>query len=98
GTIAITASELVLDGEIRSRGEKKQAAGYTDSSGAGGSVLITAATMSGVGLIDASGGDYQSSSGWNAGTGGGGRVALYLQRLTGFDPATQARVRGGAFL
>ena len=86
--MALTTGDLVLNGEIRARGEKKQATGYTDSSGAGGSVLIAATTMSGTGLIDPSGGDYQSIN-YMASSGGGGRVALYVDTITGFDPATQ---------
>ncbi|HEX6904370.1 MAG TPA: carboxypeptidase regulatory-like domain-containing protein [Thermoanaerobaculia bacterium] len=96
GTILLNVSELVLDGAILARGQKQQANGYTDSSGAGGSILITAGTLSGAGLIDASGGDY----GYNywGGSGGGGRVALYADTLSGFDPAAQIRARGGVLL
>jgi hypothetical protein len=97
GGVSLTAGDVVLNGEIRSRGEKKQATGYTDSSGAGGSVLITAATMSGTGLIDASGGDYQAVN-YMASSGGGGRVALYVGTITGFDPVAQVKVWGGAVL
>ncbi len=95
GVVVLDVGELVLNGEIRSQGEKRQVDGSSDSSGAGGSVLITADTMSGTGLIDASGADYRAWNAWG-GSGGGGRVALYVDAFTGFDPAAQVRVRGGA--
>jgi hypothetical protein len=89
--------ELVLDGEIRAQGEKRQDNGSSDSSGAGGSVLITADLLSGTGLIDASGVDYRYYNYWG-GSGGGGRVALYVDAFSGFDPAAQVKVRGGALI
>ncbi|MBW8875524.1 MAG: hypothetical protein JF614_11225, partial [Acidobacteria bacterium] len=97
GVVNLNVGELVVDGQIRALGERKQTTGHGESGGAGGTVLITAHTVSGAGLIDASGGDYQAVS-YYGGSGGGGRVALYVDTFTGFDPATQARARGGATL
>ncbi|HEY0408639.1 MAG TPA: hypothetical protein VGE42_00065, partial [Candidatus Dormibacteraeota bacterium] len=93
GTMQLSLGELVLNGELRAKGQRKQTTGNGDSGGAGGSVLITASTMSGGGLIDASGGDYQASSAYGA-SGGGGRVALYVGTLSGFDPTTQVKAWG----
>ncbi|MBZ0089136.1 MAG: hypothetical protein K8H90_02030, partial [Thermoanaerobaculia bacterium] len=46
-------------------------------------------------MIDASGGEVEACSRW-VGSGGGGRIALYVDDLTTFDPSTQARSWGGA--
>ncbi|HEV7509643.1 MAG TPA: Ig-like domain-containing protein [Thermoanaerobaculia bacterium] len=97
GTMLLNLGELVLDGEIRAKGQRRQTNGNGESSGGGGSVLITAGTVSGAGMIDASGGDYQASGVYGA-SGGGGRVGLYVTTFSGFDPATQVKVRGGATL
>ena len=95
GVLRLTADELVLDGTIEARGEKR---GYDylhrGGAGAGGSILVQAGTIRGSGLIDASGGDNHSYEWW-AGSGGGGRVALYSDVFDGFDPETQARAWGG---
>ena len=61
-------------------------------------MLITADTLSGAGTIDVSGGDYKASNTVDpnkAGSGGGGRVALYAGAFSGFDPSTQVKARGG---
>jgi hypothetical protein len=90
GVVDLQVGELVLDGEIRSRGESRTDAG---AGGAGGSVLVHAGLLHGAGLIDASGGDHRST--WYDGAGGGGRVALYVGDATGFDPLAQVRAWGG---
>ncbi len=94
GVIHIDAGSVMLDGEIRARGEDphREYAG----AGAGGTVTVTAASLSGGGRIDASGGDYvRTGSPWSP-PGGGGRVALYVDDLSGFDEATQVLARGGS--
>ena len=93
GVIDLTAGTLVLNGEIRSKGEPRPNRD-SDTPGAGGSVLVHAGTFSGSGLIDVSGGDYTSYY-YGSGSGGGGRVALYAGTLSGFDPVTQVKARGG---
>jgi hypothetical protein len=97
GVVSLNAGQLVLNGQIRAKGEMKRTPGLTDAGGAGGTVLIVAGTLSGTGSIDASGGDYQASS-QHAGSGGGGRVALYVGTLSGFDPAAQVKAWGGTVL
>ena len=74
---------------------------YT-SSGAGGSIWITAQTLAGAGLISARGAD--GSVGVYNGRGGGGRIALYLAtnsftgvvRADGGQGNEQSADRGGA--
>jgi hypothetical protein len=95
GAIDLTAGEVVIDGSIEARGALR---GYVypnrGGAGAGGSILIDTPLLRGAGLIDASGGDNQACDWWS-GAGGGGRVALYADVLTGFDPTTQVRAWGG---
>ncbi len=97
GVVSLNVGQLVLNGQIRAKGEMKRNPGYTDASGAGGTVLVAAGTLSGTGMVDASGGDYQTTN-QRAGSGGGGRVALYVDTLSGFDPATQVKAWGGTVL
>ncbi len=94
GVVEITANDVVVDGEIKARGEDPK---YYAGAGAGGSVVIDAATLTGSGAIDASGGDYYKAAlgGWGP-PGGGGRVALYVDDLAAFDAATQVSVQGGS--
>jgi hypothetical protein len=94
GVIELAVGDLILDGEILARGlgDASNRAG-----GAGGSVLITATTLSGTGLIDVSGGStLPCCTSHRTGSGGGGRVALYADELQGFDPVLQVRAHGGA--
>jgi hypothetical protein len=97
GILAINAQEILVHGEIRAKGEDRLD-GLSGGGGAGGSVLVTADLLSGSGSIDASGGSTKGGNFNPGGVGGGGRVALYVDALSGFDPATQARARGGARL
>ncbi|MEM9597922.1 MAG: carboxypeptidase regulatory-like domain-containing protein, partial [Acidobacteriota bacterium] len=85
GVIHIEAGELVLDGELRARGDD----GAGDFGGAGGTVHVVAARLTGTGTIDARGADAHESGG------GGGRVALWVDLLDGFDPKAQVAARGG---
>ena len=92
GVIDLEVGSLVLDGEIRARGQNGLS-GYANGSaaGAGGTVLIVAGSLDGLGVIDVGGGQ----SCWGAG--GGGRIAIWLAGPTTFDPASQARARGGSY-
>jgi hypothetical protein len=95
GVVSVTAGELALDGEIRAYGRNSDDTG--NPSGAGGTVVLDVGTLSGDGLILANGGRGRScTSSRNVGSGGGGRVAIGAGLLSGFDPATQIRVYGGA--
>jgi protocatechuate 3,4-dioxygenase beta subunit len=95
GVVRIEAGSVQLDGEIRVRGVDTCGA---EGGGAGGAVFIAAAgALSGAGLIDASGGAVQVNMNCSAGNaGGGGRVALQVGSFSGFDPAVQVKVQGGA--
>jgi hypothetical protein len=92
GAVDVIAGTLQLDGQIVSRGEART--GDSGASGAGGSVLVQAATLAGAGLIDVSGGIGDGSN-TGGGPGGGGRVALYVTTLQGFDPTAQVIAPGG---
>ena len=92
GAINLTVGTLNLYGQILAKGEPWNLPGsLARSGGAGGAVLVHAGTLAGSGSIDASGGAAES-----AGSGGGGRVALYVTAFSGFDPTAQAVARGGA--
>ena len=92
GILELEAGDLVVDGEILARGGSCQG-----GSGAGGSIHIGATTISGSGLIDASGGDHFPSLCGSSfyGGGGGGRIAIDADVLDGFDVANQVRAAGG---
>ncbi|MEM7480682.1 MAG: carboxypeptidase regulatory-like domain-containing protein [Acidobacteriota bacterium] len=92
GVIEVAASSLVLDGTLRARGS--ETAGQ--SGGAGGTVLLRVGSLSGGGLVDASGGDSPGCTAVGSmGGGGGGRIAVQADDLSGFDPVTQTRAWGG---
>ncbi|HEX4495559.1 MAG TPA: carboxypeptidase regulatory-like domain-containing protein, partial [Thermoanaerobaculia bacterium] len=94
GVVQLEAGTLDLEGDLRARGADDDDAGT--ASGAGGSVRITAATVTGAGHIDASGGFARSCSSHNdVGSGGGGRVSLAVGAFSGFDPAVQVLAQGG---
>ncbi|MEM8962621.1 MAG: Ig-like domain-containing protein, partial [Acidobacteriota bacterium] len=100
GVLRIDAASIVLDGTLSARGESRdqKAVGAHNraSGGAGGSVDIRATSFDGVGVIDVRGGDYQANHNTDhAGAGGGGRVALDVVGLGGFDVAEQVRIAGG---
>lgn len=102
GTVRmVIAGELVNDGEIQANGPT---ASY--HTGAGGSVWVTAGSISGTGAITANGGDTTNGS-WPTG-GGGGRVAVWLtdpdadfsrcdvSRITAFGGALNKVIRSAA--
>ncbi len=94
GVVVIEAGQLDLEGEIKARGVDRWATSGAGAAGAGGTVRINAATMTGAGLIDASGGYFDEYYG-SSGSGGGGRVALNVGSFGGFDPAAQVVLSGG---
>ena len=95
GVLNVVATDLVVDGTLRSSAWIEGGVGHGGAAGAGGTIFISAATLGGTGLIDASGGDLRACSVWS-GAGGGGRVAVYVDDLTTFDPGTQLRAWGGS--
>ena len=77
-----------LAGDITARG-----IGGTGGGGAGGALRLVFGTVSGDGLIDASGGHGSSRN--VAGGGGGGRISLSYHQLDGFAPETSMVAQGG---
>jgi hypothetical protein len=96
GVIQVAAGSVALGGQILAKGDSHSADGY--SAGAGGTISIATAELSGAGLVDASGGTQTATGSTcvaESGGGGGGRVAILAGALAGFDPATQARAWAG---
>ncbi|MBZ0114334.1 MAG: Ig-like domain-containing protein, partial [Thermoanaerobaculia bacterium] len=93
GVVVLQAEEVVLNGEIHSRG-----ATYGPG-GAGGTIVVRASTLQGSGLIDVSGG-YGFRSLYTDvlhGSGGGGRVTIHAD-LIDFDPVSQVKAHGGPLM
>ena len=93
--VQLVIHELVLDGQINANGKNSDDTG--NPCGAGGTVLIDADLMSGSGSIWTFGRRPRScSSSRNVGAEAGGRVAIYADVLTGFDPVGQVLANGQA--
>jgi len=76
GVVILTAGgALTVDGTIAANGESGTTPGDGGAGAAGGSVNLTAPTLSGSGTITAHGGDGDGNAG---GGGGGGRIAIRL--------------------
>ena len=75
GVLTVDGS-ISADGALGERGSAVWGGRWSGGGGAGGSVLLDVAELSGSGLISADGGD----AGWagSGGGGGGGRIALYF--------------------
>jgi hypothetical protein len=91
GVVEIEAGELVLEGELRARGQEINFAG-----GGGGSVWVKAGVLSGGGVIDASATPVVVNAG-DGTAGGGGRVGLHVGQMVGFDAVSQVRAWGGNY-
>jgi hypothetical protein len=85
GIVRIKAAEMVLDGEILAGGSI-----FSTTGGSGGSIKVEAGTLRGAGRIAADGSGSPSYS-----AGGGGRIAVYYDDMSGF---TKSRITafGGA--
>ena len=79
GLLRINAGELVLNGQILSNGDLVDRTDSNDG-GSGGAIAIHVGSLSGSGGIEAKG----SRARWEAGTGGGGRIAIYYDHREGF--------------
>ncbi|HYR27855.1 MAG TPA: hypothetical protein VEU30_05285, partial [Thermoanaerobaculia bacterium] len=88
GVVRIKAGNAVINGKIYSYGAWDWTS-RTGGAGAGGSIRIDAATISGSGEIRADGAYSEGLGG-----GGGGRVALYYDNLT--VPLANITARGGS--
>lgn len=87
GAIRLSASQLILDGNISANGRDGQNGG----GGAGGSIWITALTFSGNGGLTADGGPGNSVSGG----GGGGRIAIFVTNTNQFTGSITTGGAGG---
>ena len=86
GLVRITAGTAVIDGGILANGENGwHVTNYGHGgAGSGGGIRLDVGVLSGGGWIRADGGHVVSGSG---GPGGGGRVAIYYEDMSGFDAA-----------
>jgi hypothetical protein len=87
GVLQVNTGALIVDGEILADGGGSAYRG----AGSGGSIWITAVTLTGSGTIHANGGSGQSST---SSGGGGGRIAIYYQDAPDFD-LTRVTAYGG---
>ncbi|MEO1370827.1 MAG: hypothetical protein AAFX50_26900, partial [Acidobacteriota bacterium] len=92
GVVELIADEVVLDGDLLAAGGARARA----ACGGGGTVIVEANRLSGAGQIDVSGGNstWHGGPGY-MGKGGGGRAALWVGDLTGFDVDTQVDATAG---
>jgi hypothetical protein len=88
GVVKITATSATINGSILANGGKGDYA--ADPAGSGGSIRLDVGTLSGAGVIAASGGNGYVQGG----SGGGGRVAVYYTDMSGFSLAN-VRAHGG---
>lgn len=96
GVVVLEVGALVLDGEIRARGQGQD--NTYKAAGAGGAVVVRAGEVRGVGRVDVLGGDYTNRGSGSRGVGGGGRVAWYVDRFVDFDPWERSVAWGGAYI
>ena len=95
GVATFEAQHVVLDGQILALGASINSTSPAGS-GAGGTVVLRAASLRGTGSIDVSGAQTQFTPCCGpSGAGGGGRVALLVDDVSGFDAAAQVSARGG---
>ena len=90
GWINIQAQTLQVNGVISADSQTNQ---YYNGGGSGGSVQLMVGSMKGNGVIRANGGSVNGGSynDTSSGAGGGGRVAVYYDDLTGFSGMIQAK-------
>ncbi len=95
GLVRIVAESMQLDGSIAANGG---IGALHASGGSGGGIRIDAGTLTGTGTISADGGRGGTSIGGAIvfPGGGGGRVAVYYQDLSGFDISNISSVGGSS--
>ena len=88
GIISLTVSgPLIINGELRVNGQD----GHQGSSGgSGGSILISANSLEGNGLLFANGGAGTDYAAFTGGSGGGGRIAVHYN-VSSFTGTTAAK-------
>ncbi|HYG24635.1 MAG TPA: Ig-like domain-containing protein [Verrucomicrobiae bacterium] len=87
GLIRVTASTVVVDGQIVASGGH---GGFLGGGGSGGAIRISADALSGGGRVLANGGNGDG----NSGSGGGGRIAIVAQNLSGFAVTNVQAIAG----
>lgn len=75
GLVQIEATTFSLNGQLLANG-----VGGSDGAGSGGGISISVANLTGSGRIDASGGNVSGRNG-----GGGGRIAVLFEDMSGFS-------------
>ena len=81
-----------MDGELTADGnDGRTQSVYGSGGGSGGSVYLTAAALSGAGVISADGGDGGDGYWDQGGGGGGGRIAVYYEDMSQFTGTVQAQ-------
>ncbi|MCP4330322.1 MAG: hypothetical protein GY791_17995, partial [Alphaproteobacteria bacterium] len=88
----ITATDIVLNGHIRANGGDGHNGQY-NGGGSGGGVYVETGTLSGGGVITANGGKTVDAHNYTTG-GGGGRIAIYYDDISGFN-TTNVTAYGG---
>lgn len=76
GSIRVTARDVVLDGSLLANGGGES--GF--DSGAGGGIWLACRSLAGTGLVQAHGGVNTRAKAYNRYCGGGGRIALDVER------------------
>jgi hypothetical protein len=90
----VSVRDLILDGDLSSDGGLPTDPGVSGGAGSGGSISITADTITGSGRIHANGGDASPDvASWAAG--GGGRLSIAFGS-NGLSPSAMT-AHGGAF-
>ncbi|MCP4970509.1 MAG: hypothetical protein GY932_07950, partial [Arcobacter sp.] len=96
GLVKILANDIVLNGHISANGGDGFNGQY-NGGGSGGGVYVDTGTLSGGGMITANGGKTIGTYGYTTG-GGGGRIAIYYDDISGFATANIAAYGGkGSF-
>ncbi len=87
GLVRIVADTIVVDGIIKANALSPES--FSSGGGSGGGIRIDVNTLSGTGDVQAIGGNGISGLG-----GGGGRIAIYYDDISAFDP-NNISARGG---
>jgi hypothetical protein len=93
GLLRITANTILLDGTIQANGGDSE----SFAGGSGGGIRIDVGTLSGSGTISANGGSDPAGYGYKPGAGGGGRIAVYYDDISGFDLANITAYGGDGY-
>jgi Putative metal-binding motif len=101
GVIILEAADIIIDGTVEAQGESPMpASGVARGGGSGGLIAITAAHLSGAGMISVAGGDGPHALGVGGAlpvnNGGGGAGGVILIKAGDIAPTIQLDIKGGA--